>query len=248
MLSSFMQTQSAKSCARTHRVANARHRGFTLVELLVVIAIMIVLGTLIFAGVRMARSKAEAVVGLNNMKGNYNAIIAYTTDNNSLLPSCHAGISPIYRNSTQSYTYHIAPYLGYANPKEGDYMPEFGASGNWKLHTQSAKPPGYIVFHKINTGSEALKGRLIWKPTTYRYTFGYPGTRDPISLSAVQASGSNLSSCIVLTDMDQLHPDLDTSQPSWKNEIPAGLARGNYRFALYWDGHVGKTDKDLNPL
>ena len=80
--------------------------------------------------------------------------------------------------------------------------------------------------------------------------FGYPyapGKRDPMTLTAAMGRMSDPSACLMLTEVDKLHPNFRGSTPGWFDSLPEGMAHSGYRLGLYWDGHVSKLDLELNP-
>jgi prepilin-type N-terminal cleavage/methylation domain-containing protein/prepilin-type processing-associated H-X9-DG protein len=68
-----------------------RYRGFTLIELLVVIAIIAILAAIIFPVFGKAREMARRTECISNEKQLGLAFIAYTDDNDGILPNAAAG-------------------------------------------------------------------------------------------------------------------------------------------------------------
>jgi prepilin-type N-terminal cleavage/methylation domain-containing protein/prepilin-type processing-associated H-X9-DG protein len=64
----------------------ARHHGFTLIELLVVISIIAILASMLLPAIGMIRESAKVMSCGNNMRQVVMGMIAYTTDNEGLLP------------------------------------------------------------------------------------------------------------------------------------------------------------------
>lgn len=48
-----------------------------------------------------------------------------------------------------------------------------------------------------------------------------------------------------MTDVDQLHPDAINA--AWLPNVPEGMAHGDYRLAIYFDGSSGKVNVKNQP-
>lgn len=64
------------------------HRAFTLIELLVVIAIIAVLAAMLLPALSSAKSRAQKIACMNNMKQLQIAWVMYNGENNGRIPSC----------------------------------------------------------------------------------------------------------------------------------------------------------------
>lgn len=227
--------------SKTHEAS-----GFTLVELLVVILIMAVLAVLSLLGVNLARKSAAAANDASTLRQISTVIAMYAADHNDLMPGpLFTRQVPVYNAFPSSNPREwrrlsdcLAVYLGYGNPKNGEVIQPMAAS--WQKDAKSAKYPAWYMQQKlvIGTGPE------------FENPWGLPAPasneeRMPMRLSVVLAQ-PNSGRTWAMTEMDQLHPNV--SDPSLKVGCPEGLAHGTYRLGVYFDGSVGKFDRNNNPL
>lgn len=224
-------------------------RGFTLVELLVTVAIVIVLAALSFLGLRVMRAHATAAIDANDMRSISSALVMYCSDNNDQLPTTWAGVGPIYRRNGQSLMSALAPYFGPEEPENGTFYPEFAAA-SWQGSTRDETGPSLLVMHNVYSGRPGKHNRS--RPSPHIKPFGYPRfngrePRDGMTMTSALAQMSDPADCLMLTENDTLHPNYrGGSIPGWMHKLPEGMAHGDYRLGLFWDGHVEKLDIDLN--
>ncbi len=126
--------------------------------------------------------------------------------------------------------FFIAPYLGYTDPKDGDFL-ESMASTSWQKTAATRIVPCYYIRSNVPTGVV----------TATFQPWGYPAKTKPMRMS-VALSQINTSRTWAMTDVDQLHPDIGGA--GWKADVPPKMAHGSYRLAVYFDGSIGKVNKD----
>ena len=223
-------------------------KAFTMVEMLVSISIIVVLATIGFLSMRKAKEAAGAAVDATEMRAITSAVVMFASDNNDLLPTTSGGISPSYRKGARDLKMALYPYFGYENPQESDFMPEFAAA-SWQSVTSATDGfgPSLLMIDRVYTG--AGKPSSPNKPDPYIQPFGYPygnGQRAPMTLSTTMAKMTDSAASLMLIEIDQLVPGL--GKPGWISSVPEKMAHGTYRLGLYWDGHVGRLNVDLEPM
>jgi prepilin-type N-terminal cleavage/methylation domain-containing protein/prepilin-type processing-associated H-X9-DG protein len=110
---------------KTRRARAKIGKGFTLIELLVVIAIIAILAGLLLPALSKAKSKAQAIKCVSNMRQWGLATVMYVADNQDTLPLFGDVFPPI---PTMTYWFQkVAPYI----TKQADADPgSSGASGS----------------------------------------------------------------------------------------------------------------------
>lgn len=212
---------------------------------MVVITIIVVLASLSFAGYGRLKSNASAMVDANDMRTIYGGLHMYTQDNNGFLPVTWAGVGPVYNPNGKSLTNALVPYLGVDKPKAGHFFKEM-ASENFQKEANDDTGPSLLVLHRVYSGKGVVKDA--YRPSPSFTPFGYPNPyRAPMKLSAALSQMGNPSARLLLTENDKAQPGYEKSKPGWFDKLPEGMAHGSYRLGLYWDGHVGKVDINLQP-
>ena len=224
----------------------AWRRGFTLTELLVAIAIIAVLAVLIFGLARGFIRQAAATRDANTLRQMWTCIRMYAGDHNDLMPGpLFTRQSPVYNKAPSANPREwrrlsdcLATYLGYEDPKPGDFIE--GMAASWQKSPASHAAPAYFMQQKLPIGD----GRTTNNP----WGLPAPASNDqrmPMRMSQV-ISQPLADKTWAITEFDQAHPSV--SDPGLKHGTPEGMTHGTYRLGVYFDGRVGKLDRDNNPL
>ena len=216
-------------------------------ELLIAITIIIVLAALVFVISKRAMKFANGARDVTTMRQVFTSIPLYAADNNGILPGpLNTGIKAQYGDPAKSSEpskgrlgHFIAPYLGYEDLEADAVLPAMGYS--WQKTDDDLKVVGALTREDVPLvpdGSETIK------------PFGRPQAKSgptiqPMTMAAA-FSQIDISRVWALSDVDQLHPDVVNQ--GWKKDVPEEMSHGNYRIAVYFDGHSGKLNKDNEPM
>jgi len=123
-------------------------RGFTLIELLAVIVIIGVLATLIGSGVAHARSQANSLQCVANLRHWGVALSLYTADHQGYTPRRGQGVQPVFQiNRPDDWFNALPPYMGlpaFQDDIAQNHRPRPGDNSVWVC--PSATDPGGAYF------------------------------------------------------------------------------------------------------
>ena len=228
-----------------------RAKGFTLVELLVVIGIIALLIAILLPVLGKARSAANRVACLSNVKQLYNGFLMYCNDNKSYFPTCAFWADGV------SYTQLDDDWIWWqANRKLDDsaIAKYLGARGE-KLQRLLRCPADSFEGRKVHPGILPGQGAFL-----YSYGMNYALATNEVPGNYLFSSSSvrtkitqwrSPSKKVLLTEL------LSTFAPVWSyvNSLTqrhgAGVSRktsaamGSLVSTVFLDGHAESVDEDL---
>ncbi len=220
--------------------------AFSLVELLAVAAILTALASMLVPVAGAIRQRGEATRCLANLRQIGVALTAYCTEHSQFLPGpLLPSQGPRYNRVNGAYTTYLAsylyPYLALPEPPAGP-LPT--------LDEAIARAP---VFYCITFGKVA-HNRF---PNPYFMRWQVPGMggkppwgnadattipQTPRRITEVPSPAHTWA----MSDLDQQSPNLPAA--SWVHNLPEKPIHQGARNALYFDGRVGRIDRDGNSL
>ncbi len=143
--------------------------AFTLIEILVVVSIISILAALSVGVFRSAFDRAKATESMNSLRQVGNAILLYSSDNETELPGpLYTSVVSRFRTSdSNQLATRIAPYLGYTVTNQWQGMKELIPS-NRKISAAEAANSSVLTFN-TNVNDYVVDD-------VPRRPFGYPGS------------------------------------------------------------------------
>lgn len=171
------------------------HRtGFSLIELLVVISVVTLLIAITLPALSKAKCHSEITKCLSNMGQMGDAMHAFTTDHNELLPGpSWYGQTARYNKNTLTVARFLAPYMGYHSSPDGSAVNEYFICPSF----HRVAPAGF------NPADCVIYGAMSEKRPDGKRVFGYPAFNgnpryEPSKLTIVR----NPSSAKAIRDID----------------------------------------------
>ncbi len=223
--------------------------GFSIVEMIAVAGIVLVLGAIILPLLSRTQALRDNTVCVSNLRQIGLGIIAYSSDNNSILPGpLSAGQFP-YRSEVYQLSWHIADYLDLdktASKNRSDVFvcPAYKSFAGRNI----ANVPVYRVNVKVPM-TRSPEGAAPFGYPNVRYPALYGKYRDDpplsiISLNEILDEKGQVARTTTwaIKDLDNSDPFYSAHFPVYGGTISPVKVHVTHRNALFFDFHVEPAD------
>ncbi|MDQ8207988.1 prepilin-type N-terminal cleavage/methylation domain-containing protein [Coraliomargarita sp. SDUM461003] len=207
--------------------------GFSLIELLTAVAVLGILAAILIPTIANVRTKASSAKCTSQLRQIGGAFQMYLQDNNNLLPKSalgdpFSGQSPYYNRDPRRIQTLFGSYWGALK------------ANSWSNSEANMSYDGTLSWPEWENNRRGNGPSLIGNWPLKLTNSETPATKPPWGKSYLLIE--NPSQAVMYTESDaELIPNA-----GWSSALPEKPIHGNFRNALFFDGHVEQLDLNFN--